>query len=176
PAATSHATGRRKNPARRWRSTAARRSQASQAQARGRPRVTRGEIPRRPAPRDDAFVSDRCDASRLALGQMRHLGALNTSFSHRERRYSRPSFEPYLSRSSLISFTSEAFGAIGWVCAFLFEGIWNLFTVIATFCPAGDSTKSIHLRAPSGLGAPLMIAEEMISYAVFCLKKKILIG
>ena len=62
-----------------------------------------------------------------------------------------------------MSFTSEGLGAIGCVCAFLFDGIWNLATVIATFCPAGDSTKSIHLRAPSGLGPPLMMAEEMIS-------------
>src|SRR5437763_1268207 len=155
--------GNRQNPGRRWRSTAARRSRANPLQARARRCVAGGEIPRRLAPRDDAFVSDRCDASRLALGQVRHLGALNTSFSQRERRYSRPSFEPYLSRSSLISFTSEALGASGCVCAFLFEGIWYLLTVIATFCPAGDSTKSIHLRAPSGLGPPLMIAEEMIS-------------
>ena len=61
------------------------------------------------------------------------------------------------------SFTSEAFGASGLTCAFLFEGIWNLLTVSATFCPAGDSTKSIHIFAPSGFGPPLMIADEMIS-------------
>src|SRR6266498_5813677 len=80
----------------------------------------------------------------------RYFGALNTSFSQRESRRSRPSFEPYLSRSSLISFTSAGLGASGWTCAFLFDGIWNLLTVIATFWPAGDSTKSIHFRAPCG--------------------------
>ncbi len=62
-----------------------------------------------------------------------YFGALNTSFSHRDSSRSRPSFEPYLSRSSLISFTSAAFGAIGCTWAFLFDGIWNLLTVIATF-------------------------------------------
>src|SRR5439155_7162003 len=33
----------------------------------------RGQIPRRYAPRDDESVSNRCDASRLALGRIRHL-------------------------------------------------------------------------------------------------------
>src|SRR5439155_18140894 len=105
-----------------------------------------------------------------------YLGALNTSFSQRKSRRSRPSFEPYLSRSILISFTSEGLGASGWTCAFLFDGIWNLLTVIATFWPAGESTKSIHFLAPSGFGPPLMIAEEMISYPVPSQGATVLIG
>src|SRR6266498_4435871 len=74
----------------------------------------------------------------------RYFGALNTSFSQRDSRRSRPSFEPYLSRSILISFTSDGLGASGWICAFLLDGIWNLLTVIATFGRARDSTKSRH--------------------------------